>query len=330
MSNRKYILGGLLASLIVALPHTSAAQEFPNRPVNLLVGFGAGSSTDAMARYYGQHVAEILGQPIVVDNRPGASQFVAINAVVTANPDGYTLMIITGSAASQGPGLRDDLPYESMEDFVPVALVATAPGIFVTAPDFPVDDLAEFIAYAQDNPGELNYASSGVGSAGHLSAELLKSLIGIDIAHIPYDGTSQLMTAIVRNESQFGIGTIAAALPLLQGDMVRALAVTGDTRSELLPDVPALSEVEIDADLSALDPYTYYMIIAPKDTPQPVIEQINAAFNEVSARPEAIEAMAVLGFDTAVQTPEEARAFVMDDIQVWREFKDRTGFEWGN
>ncbi|MGB3336535.1 MAG: tripartite tricarboxylate transporter substrate binding protein [Devosia sp.] len=326
MTLKTHVLGVVLAGIAVVAPWQAMAQAYPERPIELLLGFAAGSATDTVARYYAMQLQEELGQPVVVKNAPGASQYVAISSLTSARPDGYTLMVATGSAMSQGPGVRDDLPYDPLTDFMSVALLATTPGLFVTTPGLPVNNMEEFIAYATEHPNELNYGSSGLGSASNLQIELLKSRVGIDMVHIPYEGSAQIMTAIISGEAQFGVGPIDQALSSIEGGIVRGLAVSGDTRSPLLPDVPTLSELG-GFDLEALDPYTYYVVVAPNGTPQPIVDKVNAALNAISASDGAKEYLESKGFNPVTQTPAEALEFVRTDTQTWIDFREATGFK---
>lgn len=322
------LAGALAAGLGLGFADAALAQTYPARPINLIVGFAAGSATDNIARYYTQAMGSVLSQPLIVQNRPGASQIAAITELMRADPDGHTVMMITGSAGSQGPGVREDLPYRTLEDFVPVAMLATAAGVFVANNDMPFDDIAGLVAYAQENPGTLNYGSSGLGSASNLQIELLASITGIDIVHIPYEGASQIMTAIISGEVDIGLSPIQGALPLVTSGQVKAIGVTGSAVVDGMPDAQPLSNSDVPG-LSVLDPYTYYLIVAPVGTPQAVIDQLHAAFNEVSQMDSTIEALRRLGFEPVVISTEEARARVLADVEVWRNFREQTGFVWG-
>ncbi len=329
MTKKPLLLLAALVTGLAATPTAATAQSYPERPIDLVLGFAAGSATDTIARYYAMQLESELGQPVVVKNAPGASQYVAISQLTSARPDGYTLMVATASALSQGPGVRDDLPYDPLTDFQPVALLATTPGIFVTTPGLPVSTMEEFISYAEEHPNELNYGSSGLGSASNLQIELLKSRVGIDMVHIPYEGSTQIMTAIIQGEAQFGVGPIDGALPSIQGGQVRGLALSGDTRSPLLPDVPTLSELG-GYDLDALDPYTYYVIVAPNGTPQEIVDQVNEALNRISSSDAAQEYLGSKGFIPETRTAAEALDFMRNDTQTWIDFREATGFTFAN
>lgn len=329
MSIKAFLAGAVMAGIAAIGTLPAAANEYPERPINLIIGFGAGSATDAIGRFYAMQAQELLGVPVVVLNRPGAAQFIAINELLNSPPDGYTLVLATGSALSQGAGVRDDLPYDAVSDYRHVAMLATASGVFTTTPSLPINDMAELFDYAREHPNELNFGSSGVGSASHLQIELLMSIMDLDMAHIPYAGSGEITTAIMMGETHLGIGPIQGSLAAIRGEQVRPLAVTGSERSPLLPDVPALAELEI-PELGSLDPYTYYTIIAHRDTPQDIVDTLNAAFNEISETEEAERYLGELGFIPRAVTPQDALEFVENDIGLWRTFREETGFEWVN
>lgn len=326
---KRSLLGALALGLSITAVTHAQAQDYPRRPVDLIVGFAAGSTTDSIARYYTQAIANALGQPLIVQNRPGASQAAAVNELRNADADGHTIMMITGSAASQGPGVRDDLPYKTLEDFIPVAMVANASGVFVSNPNLPFDDMAGLVAYALENPGMLNYGSSGVGSASHLQIELLKSITGIDMAHVPYEGSSQIMTALVSGEIDLGLSPIQGAQPLVSAGQVRAIGVTGSTPVPSMPDAEPLSTSTIPG-LSVLDPYTYYLIVAPVGTPEAVVAKLHTVFNDVSSSEAGIAALDAMGFAPVVISTAEAGERVQADVDLWRQFRADTGFVWSN
>lgn len=324
---KSLVVGSLIACALIALPPDAFAKDYPTKPIHLLNGYPPGATTDIIARQYANQVEQTLGVPIVIENRPGAAQLLAIGTLINARPDGYTLLIAAGGALSQAPAIRDDLPYKTMEDFVPVALLATAPGVFTVNKDLPVKDMRELIAYAKTNPGKLNFGSSGVGTASHLQLELLKHITGVDIAHISYQGASQINEAIIKGEIDIGVGPINSSLEGVLAGQVRALAVTGEARSKLLPDVPALSELGI-PELSALDPYSYYMVLAPKGTPQPIIDKVNAAFNKASSNPETEKFLIERGFYPMAVSVEAGRDYALNDFTIWSNFRKTTGFKY--
>ncbi|MPS29448.1 tripartite tricarboxylate transporter substrate-binding protein [Pigmentiphaga sp.] len=298
------------------------ASDFPSRPIKILIGFSAGGSTDAVARYYALKMGEALKSPVVVENKPGASQLVAIRGTTSARPDGYTLFLATGSSLSQGPGVRTDLPYDPLKDFEFVALAASAPGAIIASPKIPAKTIDELLQYGRDNPDKLNYGSSGVGSASHLQTEYLLNAGHSHAIHIPYKADAEIMNAIAEGSVHFGLGPLQGAVPQILNGKVRGIAITGSQRSKAIPDVPALSESKTPG-LGGVDPYTYYGLLAPRGTPSDVIAKLNAAVNAVSRDPDAIKYLQDKFFDPQVSTPESFKKFVTEDIAKWQGFRSK-------
>jgi tripartite-type tricarboxylate transporter receptor subunit TctC len=295
------------------------ANDFPSRPIRILVGFSAGGSTDSVARYYAMKMSEILKSPVVIENKPGGSQLIAIRSVMSARPDGYTLYLASGSALSQGPGVRKDLPYDPLKDFSYVALLATAPGVIVITPNLPVKKFSDLVNYSKANPDKLNYGSSGIGSASHLQGEYLLKLSGIKATHVPFKADAEIMTSMSEGSIHFGISPIQGAQPPIAQGRVRALAVTGSKRVAMLPDVPSLSEVDVPG-LEGIDPYTYYALVGPPGMPSDVVAKLNAVVNTVSKMPSAITYLQERGFEPVVSTPESLKEFVVKDLAKWKSF----------
>ncbi|OWT60403.1 MFS transporter [Candidimonas nitroreducens] len=314
----------ILAVAVFVVSLSAAGAQFPERPIRLLVGFSAGGSTDAIARYYATALAGVLKQPVIVDNRPGALQLVAIRALMGSHPDGYTLFLASGSAMSQGPGVRSDLPYDPLKDFTSIALVGTAAGVVVCTPSFPAKNIDELIAYAKQRPGALNYGSSGVGSASNLQTELLSNLAGIKMTHIPYKADAQIMTAIMEGSVQIGLSPVQGAMPLVTSGRVRALAVTGSKRVPQLPNVPTLSEAKAPG-LGRVDPYTYYALVGPKNLPGAVVEKLNSAVRQVAVMPKTVEFMNSQGYEIFNGSPAALQDFVQADTKKWKDFSKKSG-----
>jgi tripartite-type tricarboxylate transporter receptor subunit TctC len=296
-----------------------AAGEFPNKPIRLLLGFSAGGSTDTIARIYAARLTEVLNTPVIVENRAGGAQTIAIRVMMASPADGYTLFLGTASAMSQGPGVRNDLPYDPLKDFTPIALVGTIPGVIVASPKLPVKSIGDLVAYGKAHPDTLNYGSSGVGSASHLQMEYLAYLSGFKMAHIPYKADAEIMTGIAEGSVQLGFAPLQGALPLIQSGRVRALAVTGNKRIAAIPDVPTLTEADVPG-LGVVDPYTYYALVGPRGMPQNVVDKINAAVNEVSKMPATIKAMHERMYEPGSGTPEDMQHFERQDLEKWRKF----------
>ncbi len=317
----KKFLARLLAMACVAMSASTAmAQAYPNRPIKLIVGFSAGGSTDSIGRYYAQKLSEVLKAPVVVDNRPGAGQIVAIKTVMAAQPDGYTLYLGTGSALSQGPGVRNDLPYNPLKDMTLVGLVAVAPGLIVVTPKLPVKSMQDLISYAKEHPDELNYGSSGIGSSSHLQSEYLKKLTNLKMTHVPYKADADIMREITSGALHVGMSPIQGAVSSIASGRVRALAVTGSRRLAGLPDVPSLKETGIKG-LDGIEPYSYYGIVGPVGLPRSVVDKLNAAINVVSKSPEAVAHVRERLFaEPGSGSPEDFRAYIEADFKKWKEF----------
>jgi tripartite-type tricarboxylate transporter receptor subunit TctC len=310
----------LATAFAVVASCAAIAQDYPNRPIKLILGFSAGGSTDSIGRYYAQKMSELLKAPVVVDNKPGAGQIIAIKSVMAAPPDGYTLYLGSGSAFSQGPGVRNDLPYDPLKDMTLVGLVATAPGLIVVTPKLPVNSMQELISYAKEHPNELNYGSSGVGSASHLQGEYLKKLTGMQMAHIPYKADADIMREMTAGSVHVGLSPIQGAMSPIASGRVRALAVTGSRRIAGMPDVPSLKETNIKG-LDGIDPYTYYGIAGPAGLPRPVVDKLNAAINAIAKSPEMVtHVREKLYAEPGSGTPESFRQYIEVDLKKWKEF----------
>ncbi|MGF6369074.1 tripartite-type tricarboxylate transporter receptor subunit TctC [Paraburkholderia sp. RAU6.4a] len=323
-----HLLGAFIWFFLAGLTmqHARAESSYPSRPIKLLVGFNAAGATDTIARYYASKLSDVLRTSVYVENRPGAYQMIAIRNLKSAPADGYTLFLITGSAASQYPGLQKDLPYDPEKDFSFIGLVGEAPGVIVASPSLPVSNVSDLVNYCKAHPGSLNFGSSGIGSASHIQMEYLSSLAGIRMTHIPFKADAEIITALLSGSVQIGMTPIQGALPSIQSGMVRALAVTGTRRVASLPDVPALGEAKI-AGLGAVDPYTYYVLLGPKGLPAELIQKLNGAINTVSRMPETVAYMHKLGYEPGISTPQSVRDYVLQDTKKWTDFHAATHFD---
>ena len=301
------------------LADAATAQPFPSRTVRLLVGFGAGGGTDAIARLYATQLAPILGVPVIVENRPGASQLLAIRPLLAAAPDGHTLFVGVGSSLGQGPGARKDLPYDPVKDFSLIAMMATSAGVFYVHPSVPARTLAELVTYAKANPGKLNYGSAGLGAANHLQTEYFMQLTGTSLAHIPYKSDQDVAVETAAGTLQFSLTIAQTAVPLITAGKLVALAVTGSKRLAALPNVPTTAESPAQ-ELRGLDAYTYYGLVGPAGVPAAVMERLNDAVNKVSAMPDVASRLRDgLMFEPAIMTQAEFRRYIERDLARWRE-----------
>lgn len=271
-----------LASTVLATDAT--AQDWPTRPVRIVVGYPPGGGTDVLARAIGEKLSAMWGQPVIVDNRPGASGIVGADAVAKSAPDGYTLIFVVSSHAVNDT-LYAKVPYRTERDFVPVAFVGSIPNILVVRPTLPVNSVAEFVAYAKANPRKLNYASGGLGISNHLTMERFKLAAGIDIVHIPFKGGAPSLAALLGGQVDVMFNTLSTTLPHVQSGALRALAVTSARRSPLVPDVPTL----IEAGFPEFEASEWWGILAPAGTPPGVVDKINASVTKVIESPEMQE-----------------------------------------
>jgi tripartite-type tricarboxylate transporter receptor subunit TctC len=307
----------LLACATTLAFAASAADPYPARPVKLIVAFGAGGSGDQVARLYGQKMSEILGQPIVVENKPGAQQMVAIRSLQASAPDGYTLYLGTGSSMAQNPALRKDLGYDPRKDFAIVGMLGTVTGVVFCDPKLPVKNMKEFVAYAKANPGKLNYGSAGIGTAGHLAGELLASATGIRMAHIAYKSDADVIREVMAGTVQLGIMTTVNTVQHVKAGNIRGLAVTTSKRLPYLPEVESLSETGIKG-MADLEPHTFYTLVGPAGMPAPVVERLVAAIDKASADPDVATRMRTMFYaEPMTGTPATTRAFLDKEFAKW-------------
>ena len=291
---------------------TCAAQA-QQKPLRWIVPSAPGDGSDTTARLIGDRLSQALGVAVVVENKPGAGGVVGSEAAAKAAPDGTTFIV--GNAGSHGinAAIYRKLSYDVVRDFTPVALFCTAPNVMVASPALPVKTLAEFIAYARANPGRLNYASGGVGSSSHLSGELLKSMTGIDMTHVPYKGATPAVAAVLSGEAALMIGNLPPWSGHLKGGRGRALGVTTTTRHASLPDLPALAET-----LPGFETVAWFGLLAPAATPKPVIERINREVNTILAQDDVRQRLANLGCDAAPGSPDAFAARIAGDVARWK------------
>ncbi len=290
---------------------TARAQTYPARPVRLVVGFAAGGGQDILARLLGQLLSERLGQPVVIENRPGAGSNIGAEVVVKAAPDGYTLLMV-GPANAINATLYERLNFNFLRDIAPVAGVVRAPNVMEVNPMFPARTVPEFIAYAKANPGKINMASGGNGSSQHLSGELFKMMAGVDMVHVPYRGEAQALPDLLGGQVQVMFGNMPSSIGYIRSGALRPLAVTTATRSEALPDVPTLSEFVSGYEASATDG-----IGAPRNTPREIIEKLNADINAALADARLIARFAELGGTPLPMTPAEYGKLLVDETEKW-------------
>ncbi len=303
-----------LAGAAIALPAVSriaSAQAYPTRPVRLIIGYPPGGSADITARLVGQWLSERLGQPFVIESRPGAGTNLATEAVVRAAPDGYTLLLVAPANAINAT-LYDKLNYNFLRDTAPVAGLIRFPNVMEVNPSVPVKTVPEFIAYAKANPGKLNMASSGNGSTIHMSGELFKMMTGVSMVHVPYRGGALALTDMLGGQVQVMFDNVPTSAEYVKSGRLRGLAVTSTTRSAVLPDLPTVSDFVPGYELSA-----WYGIGVPKGTPAEIIEKLNKEVNAILADPKAQARFADLGASLLPGSPADFGKLVADETEKW-------------
>ena len=308
------------ALLALAASFAVAADEYPARAVRVIVPFAPGGGTDVVGRILAQQLSQRLGQSFVVDNRPAGSGIVGADVVAKAPGDGYTLLFAFSSLSSSAK-LISHLPYDPIADFAPVALATTSPLVMFLHPSVPASNLKEFIAYAKASPGKLNYGSSGPGSSPHLATELLMSMAGIQMIHIPYKGIAPAITAQLANEVQMSLTPIAVGMPHARAGKLRALASAGLKRSAAIPDVPTIDE----SGLPGFEVIAWWGMLAPAKTPRPVVIQLNREVRAVLDIPEVKKSLLDQGMDPAGGSPEEFGALIRADMDKWGDVGKRLG-----
>ena len=296
------------AAALPAMPRIARAQAYPTRPVRVIEGFGAGSALDIVARLIGQSLSEQLGQSFVIENRSGASSNIAAEAVARASPDGYTLLLVSTANAINAT-LYDKLNF--IRDIVPVASIVRVPLVMEVHPSVPAKTVPEFIAYAKANPGKINMASAGAGALTHVAGEMFKTLAGVDLFHVPYRG-AQVFPALLAGDAHVYFGPLLSSIEYVRAGNFRALAVTTEARSPILPDVPALGET-----LPGYEASAWYGICGPKRTPAEVIEKLNSEVNVSIADPKLQAQLANLGGTTLGGSPADFAKLISDEVNKW-------------
>ncbi|MEK7877785.1 MAG: tripartite tricarboxylate transporter substrate binding protein [Pseudomonadota bacterium] len=288
------------------------AQGYPTKPVRLIVPFAAGSTTDTLARLLGQRLGERWNNQVVVDNRPGAGGNIGAEIAARANPDGYTLLITPASHAIN-PSLYSKLSYDPVKDFAAVTLVAQAPLIIVINPQVPAASLQELLALARSKPRQLNYASGGSGSPSHLAVELLKSMAGVDMVHVPYKGGGPVITAVLANEVQLTAGGLIPTLPQVRAGRLKALAVTGARRSAVAPEVPPVAE----AGVPGYDVSGWWGLFAPAATPQPIVASLQGEIARILSAQDVRERLLGEGIEPSGMEPDAFAAYLRHEVAKW-------------
>ncbi len=307
----KRLLIRLLALALSGIAATGYAQ-YPSKPIKMIVTYPPGGGADTMARIIAPRLTESLGQPIIIENRAGASGQIGADLVAKSAPDGYTIML-DATAYSVNPSLYPKMPYDPLKDLTPITILVRVPNILVVSPGFAPKSVQELIALAKSKPGELSYASSGNGSAQHLAAELFKAGTGTDIVHIPYKGGAPAIADVMGGQVPIFFGNMSSALPHVKAGKVRALAVTGNKRSANVPELPTIAE----SGVPGYEVYEWNGLFAPAGTPVAIINRLQAEIARIVQLPDVKEKLAGLGAEAVANTPQEAAAFIKAEIAKW-------------
>jgi tripartite-type tricarboxylate transporter receptor subunit TctC len=311
------VLAAMAASAPTAL---KAAEDYPSRPLRVIVPFSPGGAVDGPMRVIAEQLSKRLGVGVIVDNRPGAGATIGSEAVAKAAPDGYTLLLASQTNAISAT-LYPKLGYDPIEDFAPVSLIGREPGVVVVHPSLPVKTLQEFIAYVKARPGQIDFASSGNGSGQHLFTALLASMTGMKMNHVPYRGSGQATTDLIAGTVQMAIPGTAGMVGHVKAGRLRALAVTGAGRSPQLPDVPTV----IESGVPGYEAYVWMGLLAPKGTPAPIVDRLHRELTQVLATSEVKSYMATAGIEIVGSTPAEFGTFFRSEKERWAKVIHETG-----
>ena len=309
------------AAIALGLPVLACAQAYPSKPIRLVVPFPPGGSLDVVARAIGQKLSDAWGQPVVIDNRPGAGGNIGADLVAKAAPDGYTILEGALSTHAVNVSLYSKMPYDPVRDFAPITLVAVTPNVLVLNPSVPANSVKELIAYAKANPGKLSFGSGSNGSAGHLAGELFKMEAGVDMVHIPYKGAAPAMQDLLSGQIQLMFDNLANSMQYVRAGKLKALAVTTAQRSALVPDLPTLSE----AGLPGFDISTWWGFMAPAGTPKEVIAKWNADVSRILATPEMKAFFAQQGAEPSPTSPEAFGEMIRREIAKYAKIVKASG-----
>jgi tripartite-type tricarboxylate transporter receptor subunit TctC len=310
-----------LAALLTVCVSGAWAQAYPTKPIRLVVPFPAGGTTDILAREVGQRLSVTLGQPVVIDNRPGAAGNIGADLVAKSAADGYTLLMGTVGTHAINASLYAKMPYDHVKDFAPVILVAGVPNVLEVNPALPVNSVADLIKLAKAKPGQINFASSGSGTSIHLSGELFKTMAGVDMTHVPYKGSAPAITDLIGGQVQVMFDNLPSSLQFIKAGKLRAIAVTSANRAAALPDVPTIAE----SGLPGFEASSWFGIVVPAGTPPAIIARINTDVNQWLQSSEAREKLLAQGAIPAGGTPEQFAAHIRAETEKWAKVVKASG-----
>jgi tripartite-type tricarboxylate transporter receptor subunit TctC len=314
-------VGFLAGSAVALLAAHASAQTWPDKPIKFIVAAPAGSSLDVLARVIGDKLKDKLGQPIVVEDRPAAGGTAATDFVAKSPPDGYTMLMSFNGPLAFGPHLYSKLPYDPQKDLAPVIITSSQPNVLVVTAALPVTSVRELVAYAKANPGKLNFASVGNGSSSHLTMELLKSIAGLDIVHVPFNGSPPAVTATIQGETQMMFAVMQPLQAQIQAGKLRALAVTTATRFALLPDLPTIAE----SGYPGFEALAWNGVLVAAGTPRPIVQRLNTEINAILKDPGVRSALNAQGFELVGGTPEDFATLIRAESDKWAPLIRKTG-----
>ena len=300
--------------LFAAALGAAQAQSYPARPIRIIVPYTPAGTTDILARLIGQKMTESWGQPVIVDNRPGANGNIGTEIAARATPDGYTIIMGAAATHSINNTLYPKLSWDAVRDFAPISLAARVPNILVVGNSLPVRSVKELIAYAKANPGKLNYGSPGNGSTAHLSMELFKSMTGVNLNHIPYKGSAGVLADVLAGQISLTMDNIPVYLPQVRAGKIRALGVSSARRTPAAPEIPTVSE----AGVPGLEAVTWFGLLAPVNTPKPIVEKLSAETARILKLADVNKRISELGAEPVGSTPQQYAAFIQSEIVKWR------------
>jgi tripartite-type tricarboxylate transporter receptor subunit TctC len=315
---------GFLTALIIStfIPSVSWGQQYPSKPIKIVVGFAAGGAPDIIARIIGKKLSDSVGQPVVIENKAGASGNIAAQTVVASEPDGYTLLMATVSVAIS-PSYQPNLAFSPVRDFTPVGMVASVPLILIAKPELGVNNLQELIALAKAKPGQLNYASVGPGSPQHLSGELFQYLGSVKMAHIPYKGGGPATQSVLAGETDLFFAGMPPAMPFVRSGKVKALAVTSAKRSSAAPEVPTVQQ----AGMQGFEADNWHALYAARGTPTPIVDKLNFELQRILSAPDVKEQLLNQGAEAWLSTPLETRNYLVAEIDKWSKVVKAAGLK---
>ena len=304
----------MAAAAAIAFSFSASAQDYPHKPIKLVVPFAAGGGSDIVARVVGQKLSEALGQPVVIDNKPGAGGNIGTDFVAKATADGYTIVMGVVGPIAVNPSLFDNLPYDPVKDFAPITQAVSVTNMLVVHPSVPVNSVRELIEYAKKNPGKLVSGTAGGGTAGHMSAGLFNYMAKVDITIVPYKGAAPAVNDLIGGQTSMAFEGLLSTLQYVQTGRLKAIAVTTSTRSSLLPDIPTISE----SGLPGFAADNWYGFLAPAKTPKPIIDRLNREMVKILQMPDVKEKLAATGAEVIANTPEQFAANIRTDVEKWR------------